>query len=69
MQVEVIRLPDVGFVRLPTILQIIPVSKSTWWAKVRAGEFPKPVKLACNATAWRSEDIRLLIQALEECND
>ncbi len=25
-------LPETGFVRLPTILKVFPVSKSTWWA-------------------------------------
>lgn len=39
-------LPDTGFVRLPTILKIFPVSRSTWWAGVKDGRFPKPVKLS-----------------------
>lgn len=55
-------LPETGFVRLPTVLKIIPVSKSTWWAGVKEGRFPKPVKLGPKTTAWRVEDIRLLIE-------
>lgn len=50
--------------RLPTILQIIPVGKSTWWNKVKLGEFPQPVKLTERTTAWRVEDIRELISSL-----
>ena len=57
--------PKNGFVRLATILAPngpIPVSKSTWWAGVKSGRFPKPVKLAPRITAWRVEDIRKLIE-------
>lgn len=59
-------LPQEGFVRLATILQIIPVGKSTWWNKVKLGEFPQPVKLTERTTAWRVEDIRELIDSFCE---
>ena len=54
-------LPETGFVRLSTILKIIPISKSTWWAGVKTGRFPKSIKLGTRITAWRAEDIRDLI--------
>lgn len=50
-----------GFVRLPAILKVIPVGRSTWWAKVKSGEYPQPVKLGPNTSAWRSEEINKLI--------
>lgn len=55
-------LPETGFVRLPAVLKVFPVSKSTWWAGVKEGRFPKPVKLGPKTTAWRVEDIRALIE-------
>lgn len=55
-------LPPTGFLRLPEVLRLYPVSKSTWWAGVRAGRFPASVKLGPNVTAWRAEDIRALIE-------
>lgn len=67
-------LPETGYLRLsqivgkpatkdaPAIPALIPVSKSTWWAGVRAGRFPKPAKLGERITAWRVEDIRALIE-------
>ena len=58
-------LPEVGFVRLGMILAIIPVGKSTWWAGVRTGRFPRPVKLGPRTTAWRVGDIRRLIDNVE----
>jgi predicted DNA-binding transcriptional regulator AlpA len=56
-------LPETGFVRLPTILQYIPVSKSTWWEGARTGRFPAPVKIG-GVTAWRAQDIHALIASI-----
>lgn len=58
--------PRTGFVRLSQILAPagpIPVSKSTWWAGVKDGRFPKPVKLGPRTTVWRAEDIRALYES------
>ncbi|MEW6164507.1 MAG: transcriptional regulator [Pseudomonadota bacterium] len=65
--------PQTGFLRLhqiignpkanPPIPPIIPVCKSTWWAGVKSGRYPQPVRtLGARITAWRVEDIRALIQ-------
>jgi len=54
-------LPETGFVRLPEVLKVFPVSKSTWWAGVKDGRFPQPVKLGPKISAWRVQDIRELI--------
>ncbi len=54
-------LPETGFVRLPQVLKVFPVSKSTWWAGVKSGKYPQPVKLGLKMTAWRVGDIRALI--------
>ena len=56
--------PADGFVRLSAILAPrgpIPVSRSTWWAGVKTGRYPAPVKLGPRITAWRVSDIRKLI--------
>jgi predicted DNA-binding transcriptional regulator AlpA len=55
-------IPETGFIRLPDVLRVFPVSKSTWWAGVKTGRFPAGVKLGPRMTAWRVEDIRALIQ-------
>ena len=70
------KLPGIGFVRLsqiignakakPPIPAIIPISRSAWWAGVKSGIYPKPVKLGLRATAWRVDDIRALIDELEK---
>ncbi len=66
------QLPETGYLRLqqiignpkaePPVPAIIPVSKSTWWAGVKTGRYPQPVRtLGPRITAWRVEDIRDLI--------
>jgi prophage regulatory protein len=58
-------LPSTGFLRLKQIIgpgRPVPVSKSTWWAGVKDGRFPKPLKLGKRVTVWRAEDIRRLIE-------
>ena len=58
-------LPVTGFLRLSSIIAPngpIPVSKSTWWAGIKDGRFPRPVKLGSRISVWRVEDIRTLIE-------
>ncbi|MGR9195378.1 helix-turn-helix transcriptional regulator [Rhizobium leguminosarum] len=63
------RIPQIGkFLRLSAILAPtgpLPISRSSWWAKVRSGEFPKPVKLGPRTTAWRIQDVVALIEKFE----
>lgn len=40
---------------------IVPVCKTTWWAGVKAGRFPKPVKLSPRVTVWRASDVFALV--------
>lgn len=58
-------LPETGFLRLPTVLRVFPVSKSTWWAGIKSGKYPRAFKLGPRISGWRAEDIRALIEATE----
>lgn len=68
-------LPETGYVRLPQILgdpkanppvpPIIPVSKTTWYAGIKDGRYPTPVKLGGRISAWRVQDIRALCNQLD----
>jgi prophage regulatory protein len=55
------KIAEFGLLRLSTVLQLIPVSKSGWYEGVKKGRFPQGVKLGPRTTAWRTEDIRALI--------
>jgi prophage regulatory protein len=54
-----------GLRRLASIIKPggpIPVSRSTWFAGVKSGRFPAPVKLGPRITAWRDADIQQLVE-------
>ena len=66
-------LPESGYLRLAQIIgdatttpptpALIPVKKSSWWAGVKSGRYPQPVRtLGARITAWRVEDVRALIE-------
>jgi predicted DNA-binding transcriptional regulator AlpA len=57
-------IPATGFLRLPQVLHIAPISKSAWWEGCKTGRFPKPVKLGPRTTAWKAEDIAALVKQL-----
>jgi len=60
------KIPETGFLRLPQVLEIIPVGKTVWWEGVKSGRYPKPVKLSTRCTAWKAEDIHALIRLLSQ---
>ena len=77
MAATLVSLPSTGFVRLkqiigdpkaePPIPAIIPVGRSTWWAGVKSGRYPQPVRtLGRRITAWEVGGIRELIRRLSE---
>ncbi|WP_313302941.1 AlpA family phage regulatory protein [Diaphorobacter sp.] len=55
---------SLSLLRLPDVLQRVPVSRATWWAGVKSGKFPASVKLGPRTTCWRSVDIDKLIASL-----
>jgi len=57
---------DVGFLRLPEVLKLFPVSRSTWWAGIKEGRFPQPVKLSRRCVAWRITDVKGLIEVTQQ---
>ena len=62
---EKILLNEEGFVRLPKILQLFPIGRSTWWQGVKDGKYPKPLKLSERTSVWRAADIRDLIASYD----
>lgn len=62
-------LDDVRFLRLSQIVPgLVPVGKSTWWAGVKTGRFPKPLKLSQRVTVWRASDIRDFLEKRDNEN-
>ncbi len=57
-------IPKTGFLRLRQVLSLFPVGKTTWWEGVKSGRYPQGVKLSPRCTAWRAEDIRMLLSSI-----
>lgn len=47
----------------PAISGVIPVSRATWYAGVKSGCFPKPIKHG-GIAMWRVEEIKALVARL-----
>jgi prophage regulatory protein len=69
-------IPETGFLRLNQIVRcgtnaaapIIPIGKSAWWAGVKNGTYPKPVKLG-RSTLWNAGDIRELVDRISDSQE
>lgn len=59
-------LPQEGFVRLPQVLYVLGIGKTSFWMGIKEGRFPAPVKLGPRTSVWRVEDIRNLIKHYSE---
>ena len=57
--------PEVRLYRLPDVLARIPVSRSSWFAGIQVGRYPRGHHLGPRTTVWRSDDIDRLIESLE----
>ena len=65
-------LPDSAFIRESQLVQCpkrpdhpapLPFSAPTLWRKVKAGTFPKPIKLSERVTAWNVGTVRAWMTA------
>ena len=48
---------DDTLLRLAEVQKMVPVSRSTIWRLIRAGQFPAPIRITSNAVAWRRRDV------------
>jgi prophage regulatory protein len=53
---------DFGLLRLPDVLKLYPVSRSTFLAKIKEGRFPQGVLLSKRCRAWKVADIKALCE-------
>ena len=58
------QIPEIGFLRLPQVLDLIPLKRTSWLNGVKDGIYPKPIKLGARSVAWRVADIRALVDRL-----
>jgi predicted DNA-binding transcriptional regulator AlpA len=68
------QLPETGFLRIWQIVgnkktntpALIPIGRTSFLNGVKSGKYPKPIKLGERTTAWRVQDIRDLINSINQ---
>jgi prophage regulatory protein len=50
--------PIPRFLRLPAVLEVTGLARSTVYRMVAAHTFPAPVRVAKRAVAWRHDEVR-----------
>jgi prophage regulatory protein len=50
------------YLRLPQILDLIPIGKSTWYSWVKKGIAPQPIRFGLRCSMWRHTDIMEFIE-------
>lgn len=53
-----------GFLRLPQVLELVPISRSGWWKGVAELRYPQPVKLSPRVTVWRASEIQSFVDRM-----
>ena len=56
-------LPDQAFVRLPVVLMLLGVSRSTVWRLCKSGALPAPKKLGSRIAVWQVKDLREVLNS------
>ena len=59
--VGIVDLSQPGFLRLDQVLLIFPVSRASWYAGLGT-IYPNSVRIGPRSVAWRTEDIRALVE-------
>lgn len=44
------------FIKMPKVLELTQIGRTTLWRLVKNGKFPKPVHIGPNSVAWRESD-------------
>ena len=56
---------DVGqtdpLLRLPDVLKMVRISRSAWFAGVKAGRYPQPVRLSRRTVFWHRSAVQKLM--------
>ncbi|MBC3864352.1 AlpA family phage regulatory protein [Undibacterium jejuense] len=55
--------------RLPSVLNKVPFSKTELYRRIRAGNFPASIRLGLRSVAWLESDIDEYIQKLTQSGD
>lgn len=52
--------------RLKDVLQIVPISKSSWWSGIQKGVYPAGKKLSERTTVWVYSEIMAIVDSIKQ---
>ena len=59
--VKSIRMSDEhAVIRLPEVLAIFPVDRSTWYDGIKTSLYPSPIRIGKRSSGWRKSDVLAL---------
>lgn len=56
-------------IKLPEVLKMVPVGKTTWYGLISKNEAPAPIHLGARSVAWDKADIEAWIRKRKAAND
>ncbi len=59
----------ISILRLPEVIKITGLGRSTIYRDINLGNFPKPIKLGQKSTGWLSSDISTWIDSRIQARD
>jgi len=60
---------SIAILRLPQVIKITGLGRSTIYRDISLGNFPKPIKLGVKSTGWLSSDISGWIESRIEASN
>ena len=51
-----------SLLRLPEVLKIVPVSRSSWYAGIKEGIYPNSVPLGKRSVGWRKSEVQEVVR-------
>ena len=52
------------YLRLKSVLELIPVGRSTWYRWIQCGIAPQPTGISLRIAAWKVQDIKDLLEEM-----
>lgn len=56
-------------IKLPEVLKMVPVGKTTWYGMINRNQAPAPIHLGARSVAWDKADIESWIMKRKAAND